>query len=407
MYFFNTLTFCIIVASGIIAYFLAARFLQTKFSNFNPYLILLPLNLFWIYWFFHVSPTLLLGLLVFCVAFFFLATNAKKITLWLPLTIVVAFWAFGRLPTFVHVFKSERLMHFHEFLYAMIGLSYTACRLWSFAVGCKNGSIVRPKLANFLLQIFFFPTLLSGPITRYENFSAKNERSTVGSYLSEYFIPGIKRILVGMVKKNFIALLMVDFALPNINIYEFSHTRILLGAYAYCFYLYLDFSGYTDMAVGLSKLLKIAVPENFNYPFYARNPQDFWSRWHISLCRWLYEFVFAPVYTLLLRITRGHGRIVLAGAAIFLTFAFSGIWHGEDGRFIREGFYHATALFIFVTFDGTLKQYYPHVRKYMQKSPWVTAISRFFTFHYIVISFMIFSLDLTSLKEVGRKLLGL
>ncbi len=257
--------------------------------------------------------------------------------------------------------------------------------------------------------MFYFPTLLSGPVTNYRHFQGIEKAPSkfdINEYVEKYLVPGIKRIVLGMVKKNLIAELLSSVALPFISIDTSSNGRVVLAAYAYCIYVYLDFSGYTDLAVGLSKILKIEIPENFNNPFKARNPQDFWSRWHISLSKWLYEYIFAPVYAFLLRNFPEKMRLFLPGIAIFVTFAFSGVWHGDESRFVREGLYHATALFIFVNFDMVMKKYRPATRRWMRESPVVTGISTFITFHYIVVSFMFFSLNFQALLKLGRRLVG-
>jgi D-alanyl-lipoteichoic acid acyltransferase DltB (MBOAT superfamily) len=267
----------------------------------------------------------------------------------------------------------------------------------------RAGAISNPRLITFLTYIFYFPAWISGPITRYSHFANAEPK---GEYRETYLIPGLKRIVLGMVKKNFVAEVIAPFALPFIDIHSASSGTIVLAAYLYFLYLYLDFSGYTDLAVGSSKLLQVEIPENFNLPFLARNPQDFWFRWHISLSKWLNDYVFTPTYTVLLKTFSSEYRVLLAAIAIFITFAFSGFWHGEELRFIREGFYHATFLFIFFFFDGYLKKNRPRTRKWMKDSTTVTLISRFATFHYVVGSFMVFSLDFATLKVVLKRLMG-
>jgi membrane protein involved in D-alanine export len=158
------------------------------------------------------------------------------------------------------------------------------------------------------------------------------------------------------------------------------------------------------MAVGLSKLLGIEIPENFNMPFIARNPQDFWSRWHISLSKWLYEYIFAPIYVKLMRLFSNSSKIILSSIAIFLTFSFSGVWHGLESRYLREGTLHASALFVFLNFDGYMRKYRPSLRKKMRDSRLVRVISTTITFHYVLLSFMLFSLDFTKIAFVFRKI---
>ena len=407
------MTFCLLSAVGIFCYFLTTGFCSRFLPKCSADLFLLALNLFWIYyWFFSIPPILLACFFLFCCVFYYIVTASPwsgGAQLWVSLFCATIFWALAKLSGGIAATHSPQLQQAHQWILPLVGVPYSFCRLVAFSVGVHNKTIQKPQLLPFLCQMFFFPTLLSGPVTRFDNFTAQ-KHFTLGSvqeYGRQIFIPGASRIVLGIVKKNFMGEILRCLSLPSLNIQQASMAHIALGAYAYYFYLFFDFSGISDMAIGFAKLLKIEVPENFNHPFKARNPQDFWARWHISFCKWLYEFLFAPLYTNLLRLLQGRARILMAGIAIFLTFSFAGVWHGDETKYMREGLCHASALFIFVIFDGTLKQYFPAWRKYMLRSSWVVYCSRVLTFHYVVISFMLFSLDLNSLQFIGKKFLGI
>jgi alginate O-acetyltransferase complex protein AlgI len=195
----------------------------------------------------------------------------------------------------------------------------------------------------------FFPKLITGPITRYSEFHPQILKRTVNV---ENMVEGIKRFTVGLGKKVLIAdsLAVVNNQIFAIPVGSHGFAVAWLGAVGYTLQIYFDFSGYTDMAIGIGKILGFSLPENFNYPYLARSIQDFWKRWHISLARWLQEYLFLPIAYGVLRkmpMEKYPGKQAENMAyflGTFLTMTLCGLWHGANWTFILWGVYYGLLL---------------------------------------------------------------
>ena len=200
----------------------------------------------------------------------------------------------------------------------------------------KGGEPIRNPL-KFLLFSIFFPSLVAGPIKRYRQFIPTLEESSRVFHLDNIG-EGVFRIATGYVKKVVIAdnlNLYVDAYQPDFASMGILSRWILLGAIGAR--ILLDFSGYSDIAIGVARLLGITLPENFNWPYLARNLQDFWQRWHISLTLWIRDYIYIPLggnrYGISRRIFNG-----------LVAFALCGLWHGPDWHFVIWGLYHGVGL---------------------------------------------------------------
>jgi len=218
-----------------------------------------------------------------------------------------------------------------------IGLSYVTFQIISYLVDVWKGNTpVEKNLMAFSVYILFFPKLISGPITRYKSFAMHLEQLTpsIGDIAT-----GFRRLLAGFVKRALIAnqlALMSNavFDLPTANI---EPKFAWLALIAYTMQIFFDFSGYTDMAIGLGMMTGVRLPENFNFPYIAQNISDFWRRWHITLSAWFREYVFYPLE---------RRRFKWAGQQIniLIVFLLTGLWHGFKPTFIVWGLIHGFAL---------------------------------------------------------------
>ena len=186
------------------------------------------------------------------------------------------------------------------------------------------------------LYIFFFPQLIAGPILRWNAIAPQLERR---QFRSEVFAEGIRRFVGGLAKKMIIANAV---ALPADQIFalspnELSPATAWFGIVCYTIQIYFDFSGYSDMAVGLGKMFGFAFIENFQFPYTAQSIRDFWRRWHISLSTWFRDYVYIPLGGN--RVPEGRNRLNLV-AVFFLC----GLWHGASWTFVVWGFYHGIFL---------------------------------------------------------------
>ena len=190
--------------------------------------------------------------------------------------------------------------------------------------------------ADVALYIFFFPQLIAGPILRWSAIAPQLEQRTV---TCEAFAEGIRRFIGGLAKKMIIANVVAApadqiFALPA---GELTPVLAWFGALCYAVQIYFDFSGYSDMAVGLGKMFGFVFLENFNFPYVAQSVQDFWRRWHISLSTWFRDYLYIPLGGSRCAEPRNYFNLV---AVFFLC----GLWHGASWTFVLWGLYHGIFL---------------------------------------------------------------
>lgn len=218
-----------------------------------------------------------------------------------------------------------------------LGISYVTFQVISYLVDVWKGQTPAERnLVHLGLYIFFFPKLVSGPLVRYRPFA---DQLTNLNPDQESLAAGIRRLLAGFAKRALIANTLgitVDaafgMATPN-----YSTNTAWLVFFAYALQIYFDFSGYTDMALGLAQMAGIRLPENFNHPYLAESVGDFWRRWHISLSTWFREYVFFPL-------ERRRLPVIGQPLNILIVFALTGLWHGFKPTFLIWGLIHGLAL---------------------------------------------------------------
>lgn len=223
-----------------------------------------------------------------------------------------------------------------------IGISFFTFQAMSYVLDVyKNRGKVQKNPLNVALYIMLFPQLIAGPIVRYETVSnAINNRVETLNDFSE----GVKRFIVGLSKKiilsNSVAII-ADKAFGFTDFNQLDVSLAWLGAVAYSLQIYFDFSGYSDMAIGLGKMFGFHFDENFNYPYISRSVSEFWRRWHISLSSWFRDYVYFPL---------GGSKVDNKSRLIFNLFvvwSLTGIWHGASWNFIVWGLYY----FILLIFE--------------------------------------------------------
>ncbi|MFA5167849.1 MAG: MBOAT family O-acyltransferase [Candidatus Omnitrophota bacterium] len=223
--------------------------------------------------------------------------------------------------------------------FVAIGVSYYVFSAISYLINVYL-EIVKPErhFGYFTLYMAFFPKLLQGPIERAENLLPQLKAKYEFNY--DNMRSGMLLFAWGLFKKVVIADrlgLYVD-AVYN-NVHSYTGLPLLLATYAYAFQIYLDFSGYTDMALGSARLFNINLTQNFNSPYTATSVADFWRRWHISFSSWILDYIFKP-----LQMQWRNGRNWGTAAALIVTFLVSGIWHGAGWGFVIWGLLHGLYL---------------------------------------------------------------
>lgn len=232
-----------------------------------------------------------------------------------------------------------------------VGISFFTFKLISYIIEVHRGHMPPCQdMVAFATYVAFFPTLLSGPIDRPKPFLQQLSHNRTFTYPSEHnqVVDGIRQTLWGLFKKVVIADSLVTFVDLGWNkTGESTQWALALVALTYPIQLYMDFSGYSDMAIGVSKMLGIQVAKNFNYPFFAQNMADYWRRWHISLTSWLTDYVFMPL-NIMFRDWGNMGMIL----ACIINMVVVGVWHGANWTFVLFGLYHGL-LFIPLILNGS------------------------------------------------------
>lgn len=220
-----------------------------------------------------------------------------------------------------------------------IGISFYTFQILSYVIDVYYDKVkVQNNYFKLLLYISFFPQLIAGPIVKYHDI---NEQIDNRKQIPEEVAKGIRRFIVGLSKKVLISNVMA-LAADNIYSYNLTDINIVLswiGAISYMLQIYFDFSGYSDMAIGLGKMFGFSIKENFNYPYYADSIKDFWRRWHISLSSWFRDYLYIPL---------GGNRKGKMRTCInkIIVFFFTGLWHGANWTFVVWGLYHGLFLLL-------------------------------------------------------------
>jgi alginate O-acetyltransferase complex protein AlgI len=274
-----------------------------------------------------------------------------------------------------------------------LGISFFTFEFIHYAVDRYRGTAERGKFGDYLAFILFFPTMVAGPIKRYQDFGPK--LANPSRAWAEDWELGITRILVGLAKKFAIADLLTAFTnhLNATDIAQAQRWVLPLWLLAYAFKIYFDFSAYSDIAIGSARLFGIKVPENFDWPYIHTNIAEFWAHWHISLTRWLTDYVFIPL---------GGSRTTQPRVYlnVLVTMAVSGLWHGAGLNFVVWGLWHGLLLTthrLWKTWRG------PDARPTLLGAATGWAL----TFGSVVLGWAFFCMDLPTAVFFFRRLLGL
>jgi len=273
-----------------------------------------------------------------------------------------------------------------DFIYVVlpIGISFYTFQLISYIIDVYRGQVkVQKNILKLAMYISLFPQLIAGPIVRYTKIEEQLENR---KYSFEKFAHGVRRFVIGLGKKVLIANVLGEIT----NIFLRSNDTSILFFWMYAIanmlQIYFDFSGYSDMAIGLGKMFGFEFLENFNYPYIATSVTDFWRRWHISLSSWFRDYIYIPL---------GGNRVskIKWFRNILAVWLLTGLWHGAAWNFIFWGVYFGILLIIEKVFLG----------KYLEKIPKI--FSRVYVLLIVAISFIIFSGE--NISQIMQNLGGL
>ncbi len=218
-----------------------------------------------------------------------------------------------------------------------LGISFYTFQTMSYPIDVyRQEASVQKNFLSFGAYVSMFPQLIAGPIVRYKEIAHQlNDRIET----LDKFYQGVLRFLVGLSKKVILANTMgkIWMEIQSLSHFQQSMSTAWIGIIAFALQIYFDFSGYSDMAIGLGKMLGFELPENFNYPYIARSISDFWRRWHMTLGTWFKEYVYIPL---------GGSRKGFVGLNLFAVWFLTGLWHGASWNFILWGLYFWFFIFL-------------------------------------------------------------
>ena len=263
-----------------------------------------------------------------------------------------------------------------------IGISFYTFQIISYEVDVYRGKVNASKsLIDYMTYVFLFPQLIAGPIVRYETISKelKSRKVTL-----EDFSYGVNRFIIGLFKKVVIANNIGELCNILNNSSEVSVLLYWVLGISYMLQIYFDFSGYSDIAIGIGRMIGFKFPENFNYPYIANSVTDFWRHWHMTLSSWFRDYVYIPL---------GGNRVSTLKHIrnILVVWMLTGLWHGASWNFIIWGIYFGVILII--------EKYC--LNKVLEKLPRV--IRNIYAMFIVMISFIIFSSDDISSALVAIK----
>ena len=288
-----------------------------------------------------------------------------------------------------------------------LGFSYVAFRLIHTLRDRQAGRLRDISLIDYLNYVIFFPAITAGPIDKVQRFS-KDLQQPINRDLSNVG-DALYRIIVGLFKKYAIADTLALIALNSQNAAQIqSGGWAWILVYAYAFQLYFDFAGYTDIAIGLGKLLGIQLPENFNRPYLKPNLAQFWNNWHMTLTQWFRAYFFNP-FTRSLR-TRYRD---LSPAWVILitqisTMLLIGLWHGITINFVIWGVWHGLGLFVQNRYSEWVKPRLSGLENRPRLQSGLNVLNVLVTFHFVALGWIWFALPQVSLSlQVFTRLIGI
>ena len=299
--------------------------------------------------------------------------SLKKIAMFLSGAVLVGFLAYFKYADFfVSSFGSLTGISVPVLSVALpIGISFYTFQILSYVVDVYRGTPAQKNIINFAAYVSMFPQLIAGPIVRYTDVERELQNRT---HSLEKVYCGIRRFSVGLSKKVLLANQLAELC----DVFRASEEKSVLfyWMYAVCFtlFIYFDFSGYSDMAIGLGKIMGFEFPENFNYPYISGSVTEFWRRWHMTLGTWFRDYVYIPLGGNRVRFARWIFNI----AAVW---ALTGLWHGAAWNFVIWGVLYAVLLVMEKLF----------LSDFLKKMP--RFVSHIYALFAVIMGFVIFNAD--------------
>lgn len=355
----------------------------------------------------HLGPVGMASTLAFCAAGFASVLFVRRYPnrVWLAVTVLTVGFVYARNYSFLRVLLPGDL---RTSILATAGLSFLFFKILHVVVDTASGTVTRMSPWRYLCYCLNFTTFLLGPIQRYQHFESQWDGKTEAIPAEfEAYVDAVNRVLRGMVKKFVVAEYLAGYALTSeAPVATMSLLDLQLATYLFYLFLYFDFSGYCDIVIGVGCLIGVRPPENFNLPFLASNPSQYWLRVHRSLTVWLTDYVFNPTYAGALR-SRWLAFHPLAAPvfATMVTMLVTGLWHGTTLSFVLFGLVHGLYLVVFRSYEYAVISIWGRkaLTNLRARPTWLVA-STIVTFHFTASAYVFFVLDRTRLLQILEKL---
>ncbi len=384
---FNSIPFVIFLPVVFIIYWLIGN----KNRKAQNYFLLIASYFFYGWWDWRFLSLLVFSSLLAYVLALFINKSSKethrKWLLFIGVFISLSFLGFFKYYNFFIQNFAEAFSLFGEKmnvrslqLILPLGISFYTFKILSYLLDVYRKKIEPSKeVVDFFVYVSFFPQIAAGPIERAS--SLLPQLKQVRKFDQAQATDGLKLILWGLFKKVVIADTCAIYVGDIFNGYtSYPASVLVIGALYFAFQVYADFSGYSDIAMGIGKLFGFELMQNFNHHFMSKNITDFWRRWHISLSSWFNDYVFSPLYTNM----RNWGNAGLY-LGIFITFFLSGLWHGASWHFVLFGAIHGLA----IVYETHTKKARKKIEKKMSSKVYAN-LSIAITFLFLIITFIFF-----------------
>lgn len=379
---FSSITFLFFFLPVVLSiYYIVPR----KFKN----LVLLVASLFFYFYGEPIYVFLMIFSIISTYIFGLLIDKYKKyskVFLAISICISVGILVYFKYTNFIIQNINLWLKNKIDFIYVIlpIGISFYTFQMISYNIDVYRGQAkVQKNILKLAMYISLFPQLIAGPIVRYTTIEGQLENRT---HTLEKFSNGVRRFIIGLGKKVLIANVLGELASKFLVSNDVSILFFWLYGISAMLQIYFDFSGYSDMAIGLGKMFGFEFLENFNYPYIAKTVTDFWRRWHISLSSWFRDYIYIPL---------GGNRVskIKWIRNILLVWMLTGLWHGASWNFVIWGLYFGILLLIEKIF----------LDKFLEKIPDI--LKRIYVLVIVMISFIIFNGE--GVEQILRNIGGL
>ncbi|PHC13955.1 D-alanyl-lipoteichoic acid biosynthesis protein DltB [Bacillus toyonensis] len=269
------------------------------------------------------------------------------------------------------------------------GMSYVTFRAVQMVFEVRDNLIKGLSFFNFWEFVLFFPAISSGPIDRYRRFQKDIQKPPSAEEYQKLLYTGLNRIFQGFLYKFIIAHLITTYLVKAVFANQDTLLSNAIFMYATSMQLFFDFAGYSAFVIGISYMMGIKTPENFNKPFLSRNIKDFWNRWHMSLSFWFRDFIYMRFVFFATKKKLIKNRYTISYIGAFLNFFIMGIWHIQGSavaQYVIYGLYHAALFILFDIFERKNKKH-----KFWPNNKFTHVLAIVITFHVVCFGFLIFS----------------